>query len=122
MILSICIRYSFYSISDNPPISVISMFQRTLEHSKDSLALRVKRDDTWHEWTYQQYFDEAKIVAKAFIKLGLRRHHSVCILGFNSPEWFISQLAAIIAGGFSAGIYTTNSPESCKYIIGKPII
>ena len=39
------------------------------------------------------------------------------ILGFNSPEWFIAQLGAIMAGAFSAGIYTTNSPESCKYII-----
>ena len=38
-------------------------------------------------------------------------------LGFNSPEWFITQLGAILAGAFSAGIYTTNSPESCKYII-----
>ena len=41
----------------------------------------------------------------------------IIILGFNSPEWFITQLGAIMAGAFSAGIYTTNSPESCKYII-----
>ena len=38
------------------------------------------------------------------------------ILGFNAPEWFISQNAAIMAGGFASGIYTTNSPEACKYI------
>lgn len=36
--------------------------------------------------------------AKAFLKLGLERHHSVAILGFNSPEWFIADLAAIHAG------------------------
>ena len=95
------------------------MMKRTLEKHGDNLALRVKRDDTWHEWTYQQYWDEAKIIAKAFIKLGLQRHHSVCILGFNSPEWFIGQLAAIMAGAFSAGIYTTNNPSACKYIIGN---
>ena len=95
------------------------MIKNTLEKNGDNLALRVKREDTWHEWTYQQYWDEAKIVAKAFIKLGLERHHSVCILGFNSPEWFIGQLAAIMAGAFSAGIYTTNNPSACKYIIGN---
>jgi long-chain-fatty-acid--CoA ligase ACSBG len=28
----------------------------------------------------------------------------VSILGFNSPEWFIADVAAIFAGGFAAGI------------------
>ena len=31
-------------------------------------------------------------------QLGLEVHHGVCILGFNSPEWFIADLAAIVAG------------------------
>jgi len=104
-------------LENMPPISVISMMKKTVEKHGDAIALRVKREDVWLEWTYQQYWDEAWLAAKAFIKLGLEPHHSVCILGFNSPEWFITQLGAIMAGAFSAGIYTTNSPESCKYII-----
>lgn len=31
-------------------------------------------------------------------KLGLERFHSVGILGFNSPEWFISAVGAVFAG------------------------
>jgi long-chain-fatty-acid--CoA ligase ACSBG len=54
-------------------------------------------------------------VAKAFIALGLERHKSVAILGSNSPEWFISDLAAVFAGSIAAGMYPTNSPEMCKY-------
>ncbi len=68
----------------------------------------VKRDGVWMEWTYKEYYDEARTVAKAFISLGLERNCSVGILGFNSPEWFISQMGAIFAGGISTGIYTTN--------------
>ena len=34
-------------------------------------------------------------------QVGLEVHHGVCILGFNSPEWFISDLAAIVAGYLS---------------------
>ena len=56
------------------------------------------------------------VIAAAYIKLGLERHHLVGILGFNAPEWFIAQAAAISAGGISYGIYTTNSPQVCKYI------
>ncbi|XP_043474001.1 very long-chain-fatty-acid--CoA ligase bubblegum isoform X2 [Leptopilina heterotoma] len=66
-------------------------------------------------YTYKEYENEVRTVAKAFIKLGLEKHHSVCILGFNSPQWFIADVAAIYAGGFAAGIYTTNSPEACQY-------
>jgi len=52
----------------------------------------------WLKWTYKQYLHDVTICAKAFIRLGLERFHSVCILGFNSPEWIIADLAAIHAG------------------------
>ncbi|KAJ0032746.1 hypothetical protein NQD34_002827 [Periophthalmus magnuspinnatus] len=38
------------------------------------------------------------------------------ILGFNSVEWFISDIGAILAGGFAVGVYTTNSPDACQYV------
>ena len=38
-------------------------------------------------------------------------------MGFNAPEWFIADIGSIMAGGIAAGIYTTNSAESCKYIL-----
>ncbi|NXU42236.1 ACBG2 ligase, partial [Drymodes brunneopygia] len=49
-------------------------------------------------------------------QLGLQRFHGVGILGFNSAEWFIADIGAILAGGFAVGIYTTNSPEACHYV------
>ena len=53
-------------------------------------------------------------MAKAFIKLGLKRSHAVGIIGFNAPEWHISNIAAVVAGGLGTGIYTTNSPEAVR--------
>ncbi|NXC41028.1 ACBG2 ligase, partial [Penelope pileata] len=50
------------------------------------------------------------------LQLGLKRFHGVCILGFNSPEWFIADIGAILAGGLAVGVYTTNSPEACHYV------
>lgn len=61
-------------------------------------------------------FSEVKIVAKAFINLGLESRNSVGILGFNSPEWFFADLAAIFCNSISTGIYATNSPEMCQYM------
>ena len=41
---------------------------------------------------------------------------SVGILGFNAPEWHISAVAAVCAGGLAAGIYTTNSVDATRYV------
>ncbi|XP_071054616.1 long-chain-fatty-acid--CoA ligase ACSBG2 [Onthophagus taurus] len=103
-------------LSGNPPLSVPGLLKRTVSNYPDSIALCTKLPDgKWHKITYREYQQQVRLVAKAFIALGLERYHSVCILGFNSPEWFISDLAAIHAGGFAAGIYTTNTAEACFY-------
>jgi long-chain-fatty-acid--CoA ligase ACSBG len=104
------------SLIKDPPISVPSILERAAKKYPDHPAMCVKRDGAWVEWTYNMYHQESRTVAKAFIKLGLERFCSVGILGFNAPEWFIAQMGAIMAGGFSVGIYTTNSSDACKYI------
>ena len=65
----------------------------------------------------RNHYTEVRTVAKTFIQLGRQKYTTVCILGFNSPEWIISNVAAIFAGGFATGIYPTNGPEACKYIL-----
>ena len=34
----------------------------------------------------------------------------------NCPEWYLSSWASMFAGGLSAGIYYTNSPDVVSYI------
>jgi long-chain-fatty-acid--CoA ligase ACSBG len=80
------------SLIKDPPISVPSILERTSKRYPDHPALVVKRDGAWVEWSYSQYYQESRTVAKAFIKLGLERFCSVGILGFNAPEWFIAQV------------------------------
>jgi long-chain-fatty-acid--CoA ligase ACSBG len=99
-----------------PPVSVITMFRQTVKRSPDVTALAIKVNGSWKKWTYKQYYDDVWTAAKAFIALGLEPHNGVGILGFNSPEWFISDIGAIFAGGLATGIYTTNSAEACQFI------
>ncbi|KAL4634756.1 long-chain-fatty-acid-CoA ligase ACSBG2 [Arapaima gigas] len=99
-----------------PPVTVHEMFARTVERFGKHTALGWKEGERWRTATYEEYYQRCRTAAKGFLKLGLERHHSVGILGFNSPEWFISDIGAILAGGFAVGIYTTNSPEACHYV------
>ncbi|KAL4238196.1 hypothetical protein ACF0H5_002908 [Mactra antiquata] len=99
------------------PTTVQMMMRKTVQAVPKHLAMAVKRDGQWQKWTYQQYYEQSTMAAKGFIKLGLQPYHGVGILGFNSPEWFISYVGAIFAGGKSTGIYTTNSPAACEYVL-----
>merc|ERR1712209_77355 len=105
-----------HPLCQEKPISVWTMLNNTVKRYPDGIAMAVKRNDEWVKWTYTEYLEEVKTVAKAFIKLGLKPHHSVNILGFNAPEWHISAIATVIAGGLTAGIYTTNSADATRYV------
>ncbi|XP_026493767.1 long-chain-fatty-acid--CoA ligase ACSBG2 isoform X2 [Vanessa tameamea] len=100
-----------------PPVSVPGLLNRIVARYPNDTALATKKDGKWHKITYKQYQDRIRTIAKGFLKLGLERFHSVCILGFNSEQWFIADLAAIHAGGYAAGIYTTNSAEACFHCL-----
>ena len=106
---------------------IFKVTKKTLKTSRNNIcifylqviALRVKRNNDWKTWTYERYLREVQLAARGktflpifikniyffniylflgFIHLGLARHHSVAIIGANSPEWVISDLAAIFAG------------------------
>ncbi|XP_072521412.1 long-chain-fatty-acid--CoA ligase ACSBG2-like [Salminus brasiliensis] len=99
-----------------PPLTIHQMFQATVNRFGDRPALRWKKNGAWVTLTYKEYHQHCRSAAKSFLKLGLERFHGVGILGFNSPEWFIANIACIMAGGLTTGIYTTNSPEACQYV------
>uniref|UniRef100_A0A3Q3XCT5 long-chain-fatty-acid--CoA ligase n=1 Tax=Mola mola TaxID=94237 RepID=A0A3Q3XCT5_MOLML len=98
------------------PITIHQMFLETLENYRDHTALAFREDGQWVTLNYRQYYQQCRAAAKSFLKLGLERFHGVGILGFNSPEWFISDIGSIFAGGLATGIYATNSPEACQYV------
>lgn len=56
-------------------------------------------------------------MAKGLIALGLEPRHSVAILGYNSAEWFLADLAAVFAGGVAVGIYETSGEEVIQHIL-----
>ncbi len=88
------------------------------QRSPSSPAYHVRENGAWKATSWGTYSEEVRTAAKALIALGLDVGQPVAILGFNRPEWVIFDVAAMAAGGVPAGIYTTNSPTECQYIIG----
>ncbi|KJE96538.1 hypothetical protein CAOG_06845 [Capsaspora owczarzaki ATCC 30864] len=103
--------------ASNSSTSSSSSSSSSSSHPATSSGRKLPPANAWSFITYKDYYETVRTAAKAFIALGLEPHHGVCILGFNSPEWFIADLGAIFAGGLGCGIYTTNSPDACQFII-----
>ena len=116
------------------PITVMQLFEEIFQQNKGHLpALRTEfptpeftgNDATemsmpveqWRTWSYQEYYEDIKTTARALLSVGLERHASVNIWGFNSPQWLLSEMGAIFAGGKAAGIYPTDTTEQVLYKI-----
>ncbi|XP_069482841.1 long-chain-fatty-acid--CoA ligase ACSBG2-like isoform X2 [Ambystoma mexicanum] len=110
------LRMEETGIAAEPPITTLQLFQRTVQLCGNKPALATKRGGQWETTTYLQYYQQCRAAAKSFLLLGLEPFHGVGILGFNSAEWFIADIGAIMAGGLAVGIYATSSPEACQYV------
>ena len=77
-----------------------TLLQEVAEAYPDVKAIKAKDklSGEWNTWTYQQLQADVTTAAKAMIETGLHRHHSVAIIGYNSPQWVIANMAAISAG------------------------
>ncbi len=94
----------------------MDVLDRTARSHGPRPALRVKRNGAWRTFTWDEYRQQVRQVARALIAIGAPPGAGACIIGYNSPEWFFADIGAIHAGVIPAGIYTTNSPEQCEYI------
>ena len=75
--------------------------------------------------TWNEYSAMITNSARALMTLGAQKGDVVAILGYNRPEWCVMDMAAMMTGGMSAGVYQTNSPAEIEYILnhsGAPFI
>lgn len=56
-------------------------------------------------------------VARALVADGFEPGDKVAVLGFNRPEWTLSAVGAMAAGGAGVGVYTTSSPDQVGYVL-----
>ncbi len=93
----------------------VRRFRSSDSHPRDVFYFR--RDDEWEAISWNRFDEEAHDFATALLSLGLKKGDSVAILMGNVPEWPISDIGTIAAGGVGVGLYPTSSAEQCQYII-----
>ncbi|MCC5995683.1 MAG: long-chain fatty acid--CoA ligase [Oceanicaulis sp.] len=87
------------------------------ERRGDAPAYSVHDGEGWVSTNWRDYAAQTRQAARALIALGFRADDSCAILGFNRPEWTITAVAAMMAGGRPAGVYWTSSEPEIAYIL-----
>uniref|UniRef100_A0A8D1PKT9 Long-chain-fatty-acid--CoA ligase ACSBG2 n=1 Tax=Sus scrofa TaxID=9823 RepID=A0A8D1PKT9_PIG len=113
----VLLRLSKHGPGHETPMTIPEFFRESVSRFGTYPPLASKKNEQWEVLNFNQYYEACRKAGKAMMKLGLEPFHSVGILGFNSVEWLIAALGAILAGGFCVGIYATNSTDACQYVI-----
>ena len=92
------------------------MFLNRVHESGDRTALLYQdHQKKISKWSYNDYYKNAMLFAKALHKLGVSARSSVAIMGFNSPQWFFAFIGTVMYNNVATGIYATNSSDACLY-------
>lgn len=99
------------------PLTMMDQWKITLSQFADQPALSQKIDGQWQFMTFSEYYEASMKFAAALTRMNATPRSAVTILAYNCPEWFIAYNGSIFANLLSCGIYITNQPEACKFII-----
>src|ERR1044071_7468885 len=98
--------------------TVYSLFAaRVKEYAAEKDVFYFRSNDQWQGISWQQFEQETYDFATALLSLGLQRGGSICILMGNVPEWPISDIGTIMAGGGGGRLFPTSSAGQIASII-----
>jgi Long-chain acyl-CoA synthetases (AMP-forming) len=98
-------------------LNIYRLFRERTAEYRGEPVFYTRENESWKAQSWEEFEEQVHAFACALLAKGLTRGASVAILGGNVPEWTITDIAAIAAGGVGVGIYPTSSPEQCAYII-----
>src|SRR5512143_155230 len=97
----------------------------TLGALLDDMAVRFPDRDAlvYHErnlrYTYRQFNDVCRAVAKGLLALGIKKGDNVSIWAYNVPEWVILQFATAKIGAILVTVNTSYKSAELEYILNQ---
>jgi long-chain acyl-CoA synthetase len=67
--------------------------------------------------TWNQFYGQVRKVGKSLMALGVEKGDKVNILSYSCYRWVLCDLGITSIGAVTVGIYQSNLPKDCQYII-----
>lgn len=95
----------------------LEMFYHWEETAANTLYLKQPVDGRVDEYTWGKVAEQARKVAAYLISMDLPKGSHVAILSKNCAQWFITDLAIMLAGHVSVPIYSTAGADTIRYVL-----
>jgi long-chain acyl-CoA synthetase len=67
--------------------------------------------------TWGEFYDQVRQVGKSLMALGVDKGDKVNIISYSCYRWVLTDMGITSAGAATVGIYQSNLPKDCQYII-----
>ena len=95
-----------------------AMLCETIDKYADAPAYRwFDADTTPTSVTWKEFYEGVKAASKSLMALGVERGDKVNILSYTCYKWMLTDVASMSVGAATVGIYQSNLPADCEYII-----
>ncbi len=97
--------------------TVLHRLAKWAEATPDLPGQRYKQNGEWKSITAREYCDRVYHLALFLESKGITTQDIGAIFAYNSPEWVHMDLAMLLMGGKSAGLYPNSTPKDALYIL-----
>ena len=97
--------------------TIVKLFARRCQELGERTAHREKHFGIWLSYSWNDFFEHARLIGMGLSSLGLRRGEVVSILSEDNKEWLYADFGIQAVGGITSGVYTTDSASQLKYLI-----
>ena len=92
-----------------------AIHRRQAERLGTAVAVRFKRDGSWHDLTWADYRADALACAAALAEVGVRPGDRVAVLAENRVEWLVADLGLMAAGAVNVPPHTPLSAAQVHF-------
>lgn len=97
--------------------TVLHRLSEWAKESPQEVAQRYKEGDRWLDLTASTFRDRVFYLALHLEARGLSSEDAGVILSYNCPEWVHMDLAILLVGAKSAGLYPNSTTKDIRYIL-----
>lgn len=95
----------------------LEMLYEQIENRPDQLFLNQPVNGQVKQFTWKDFDLQVRKVAQGLKNLDLPEGSHIALISKNCAEWFITDLAIMLAGHISVPIFPTAGPDTIKYVL-----
>jgi long-chain acyl-CoA synthetase len=93
------------------------LLARNRETSRDGVALRRKDRGIWKSYTWEDCYQQVRLLCLGLVALGLEPGDKVALIGDDEPEGFWAEAAIQSAGAAVVAMWSDSIPSEIAYVI-----